>query len=279
MSAKALPAIAIAGIGQSRVINTENGRRVWPLDIDIKKLVGKIVMPFIGSVITRSDCGLSKAVYNEISRQVDGLSLDEDGNEIHELKVERYVNSFRDCTEDEKRYIKRMLPVDKIAAEIGEENFYFFTYNSFGNTEKVVGELDEYIANVMQQRNAQKVNLVPVSLGGTISTAYVNRHGHRGHINRVVGVVPAFDGSSLAIRLIEGGFSEFEEDIIPGELKKLTALLTKKTRENVVDSIFGALQDKVLSRSSIGWGAVPHDDYKRLSAKYKKSENLERICE
>lgn len=279
MSAKVLPAIAIAGIGQSVVINTENGRMVWPFDIDTKKLVSRIVFPFIGSVITRCDAGLSRAVYNEISRQVDGLSLDEDGNEVHKLKVERYPNSFKDCTEKERKYIKRMLPVDKIAAEIGEENFYFFTYNSFGNTEKVVTELDEFITNVMKQRNAEKVNLVPVSLGGTISTAYVNRHGSRKHINRVVGVVPAYDGSSLVIKLIEGGFSEFVEDIIPKELKKLTSLLTKKTRENIVDGIFDALRDKVLLRSSVGWGAVPHDDYEKLSDKYKKSENLERICD
>ncbi len=279
MSSKALPAIAIAGIGQSIVINTENGKRVWPLDIDIKKLVSRIVMPFIGSVITRCDAGLSKAVYNEISRQVDGLALDENGNEVHKLKVERYVNSFKECTEEERKYIKRMLPVDKIAAEIGEENFYFFTYNSFGNTEKVVEELDGFINNVMKQRNAEKVNLVPVSLGGTISTAYVSKHAHRHHINRVVGVVPAFDGSSLAIRLIEGGFSEFEEEIIPKELKKLCSLLTKKTRCNIVDGLFAALQDKVFSRSSVSWGALPHGDYERISAKHKKSENLERICE
>lgn len=279
MSEKALPAIAIAGIGQSRVFNTENGRRVWPIDIDTKKLVGKIVIPFIGSVITRSDSGLSKAVYKELSRQIDGLALDEDGNEIHKLKVERYVNSFRDCTEEERKYIKRMLPVDKIATEIGEENFYFFTYNSFGNTEKVVAELDEFIENVMKQRNAEKVNLVPVSLGGTIATAYVNKHGDRGHINRVVGVVPAFDGSSLAIGLIEGSFAEFEEEIIPKELKKLTALLTKKTRGNIVDGIFDALRDKVLSRSSVGWGAVPHDAYEKIAAKHTRSKNLERICE
>ncbi|MBQ2828834.1 MAG: hypothetical protein IJF20_06285 [Clostridia bacterium] len=279
MTLKSYPAIAIAGIGQSIVRNTENGKRVWPIDIDTKKLVGKIVLPFIGSVITRCDAGLSKAVYKEFSRQIDGLALDEDGNEIHALEVERYKNSFKECSEKERRYIKRMLPVDKIAAEIGEENFYFFTYNSFGNTEKVVAELDEFIENVMKQRNADKVNLVPVSLGGTISTAYVNKHGHRGHINRVVGVVPAYDGSSLAIGLIDGSFSEFEEDIIPKELKKLTSLLTKKTRGNIVDSIFNALRDKVLSRSSVGWGAIPHGDYERLCAKHKRSPNLERICE
>lgn len=279
MPSEIFPAIAIAGVGQSRVINTEDGTRVWPFDIDIKKLIKKIVLPCIGSVITRRDCGLSKAVYDEISSQAEGLSLDEDGNEIHKLQVERYPNSFSKCTEEERKYIRRMLPVDKIATEIGEENFYFFTYNSFGNTEKVVGELDEFIRNVMSERNAEKVNLVPVSLGGTISTAYVNRYGERGHINRVVGVVPAFDGSSLVVKLLEGGFSENEEDIIPNEVKKLCSLLTSETRKNVIDAIFSALQDKVLFRTSIGWGAVPHTDYERLRKSHKLSEKLAKICD
>lgn len=279
MAEKVFPAIAIAGIGQSTVINTENGKRVWPIDVDAKKLALKVVIPFALSVITRCDCGFSKAIYKGFSEQVEGLRLDDDGNEVHELKVERFFNSFKDCTEKEKKYIKRMLPVDKIATETGEENFYFFTYNSFGNTDKVVRELDEFIGNVMKQRNTDKVNLVPVSLGGTIATAYMNRHGHRGHVNRVVGVVPAFDGSCLAVKLISGSFSEFAEDIIPGELKKLCSLLTEKTRGKLVDGIFDALRDTVLLRSSVGWGAIPHADYKKLSAKYKKSEKLDKICE
>ena len=279
MGNKIYPAIAIAGIGQSTVINTENNKRAWPIDFDTKALVGKIVFPFIGSVATRCDCGLSKAVYKEISRQVEGLRLDEDGNEIHKLKVERFHNSFKECTESERKYIRRMLPVDKIACEIGEENFYFFTYNSFGNTEQVISELDKFIDGVLKQRNADKVNLVPVSLGGTISTAYVNKYAHRNNVNRVVGVVPAYDGSSLALKLIEGSFGDNEGDIIPKELKKLTSLLTSKTRKNIVDSIFNALRDVVLSRSSVGWGAVPHKDYEELRSKHKLSENLARICD
>ena len=95
MSLEIYPAIAIAGVGQSRVINTEDGKQVWPFDIDAKKLVKKIALPFIGSVITRCDCGLSKAIYKGVADQVEGLSLDEDGNEIHKLKVERYPESFK----------------------------------------------------------------------------------------------------------------------------------------------------------------------------------------
>lgn len=279
MENKVYPAIAIAGIGQSTVINTENNKRVWPIDFDAKALVKRIVVPFIASVVTRCDCGLSKSVYKEFSRQIDGLRLDEDGNEVHKLKVERFTNSFRECTESERKYIKRMLPVDKIAVEIGEENFYFFTYNSFGNTEKVIAELDEFISEVLKQRNVDKVNLVPVSLGGTISTAYVNKYAFRNNVNRVVGVVPAYDGSSLALKLIEGSFADNESDIIPKELSKLTSLLTSKTRKNIIDNVFSALRDTVLSRSSVGWGAVPHEDYEDLRSKHKISDKLAKICD
>ncbi|MBP3330278.1 MAG: hypothetical protein J6L89_05530 [Clostridia bacterium] len=279
MSEKIYPAIAIAGVGQSRVINTENNKRVWPIDFDAKALVKKIVFPFIFSVISRKDSGISDAVYKEFSRQIEGLRLDEDGNEMHKLKVERYENSFKECTQEERKYIKRMLPVDKIAAEIGEENFYFFTYNSFGNIEKVIDELDEFIDNVMKKRNVDKVNLVPVSLGGTVSTAYLDKYADKNNINKVVGVVPAYDGSSLVIGLIEGDFSKYEEDIIPKELAKLTSLLTEQTRKNIIDSVFRALRDVVIYRTSVGWGAVPHEEYERLSSAYKMSEKLRKICD
>ena len=279
MSEKIYPAIAIAGVGQSRVINTENNKRVWPIDFDAKALVKKIVFPFIFSVVSRKDSGISDAVYKEFSRQIEGLRLDEDGNEMHKLKVERYENSFKECTQEERKYIKRMLPVDKIAAEIGEENFYFFTYNSFGNIEKVIDELDEFIDNVMKKRNVDKVNLVPVSLGGTVSTAYLDKYADKNNINKVVGVVPAYDGSSLVIGLIEGDFSKYEEDIIPKELAKLTSLLTEQTRKNIIDSVFRALRDVVIYRTSVGWGAVPHEEYERLSSAHKMSEKQRKICD
>ena len=279
MSEKIYPAIAIAGVGQSRVINTEDGKQVWPIDFDAKALVKKIVFPVLGSVITRKDCCLSKAVYKEFAKQIEGLRLDEDGNEVHKLQVERYKKSFSECTEDERGYIKRMLPVDKIASEIGEENFYFFTYNSFGNIEQITGDLDLYISDVMKDRGVDKVNLVPVSLGGTVSTAYLNKYAHKNNVNKVVGVVPAYDGSTLVTCLLERDFSEAEEDIIPKELQKLTALLTPETRKNVINSIFSALRDVVLYRSSVGWGAVPHEEYERLISTQKMSGKLRSICD
>ncbi len=278
MCEKTLPAIAIAGIGQSRVNLAETGERVFPPNVNTKRIIKKIVFPFLASAVFKKDIGLSNSVYNAVKDELEYLSLDEAGHEKYNLIVERFNDSFKASSESEKKFILRMLPADKIAGEIGEENFYFYTYNSFGDTEKIVDELHEFILNVLKQKGTDKVNLVPVSLGGTVATAYLTKYGNLKKVNRVVGVVPAFDGSSLITKILEGDFSKCADDVLPREIKKLTNLLSEKTRGNLAQSIINAFRDKVLLSSNMAWGAIPHEDFLREAEKFNLQGQLKQTC-
>lgn len=60
------PCIIIPGIGQSKVIETdENGeklRNLWPFDPDVDALVKKITPSGIRMMLLRRDCGFSSAL-------------------------------------------------------------------------------------------------------------------------------------------------------------------------------------------------------------------------
>lgn len=273
-----LPSIAIAGVGQSRVYLTGTDKRVFPPDINTKNIVKKIIFPFIMSAILRHDCKLSSAIYNAVKDELEELSLDENGHEKYNLTVERFTKSFKQSSEKERKFILRMLPANKIAEKIGEDNFYFFTYNSFGDTEKIIDELHEYILNVIKEKGTKKVNLVPVSLGGTVLTAYLTKYGQEKKVHRVVGVVPAFDGSSLAVKILEGDFRGCYNDILPKEIARFTRLLTEKTKGNVAESIIKAFVDKIFVNSPMAWGAVPHTDFVRLCEKFGLTGELKNTC-
>ncbi len=276
---KALPTIAIAGVGQSRVYLSGTDIRVFPPDIDAKKLVGKITLPFLLSVILRRDVCLSKSLYKAVCASLEYLSLDENGHEKHQLCVEGFSKSFSDLDEKDKKFIRRMLPADKIASKIGEENFYFYTYNSFGDTEKIIDQLHSFILAVAEEKGVERVNLAPVSLGGTVATAYLSKYGNEKKVHRVVGVVPAYDGSSLACKIFDGDFTSLADEIIPRELKKVTALLPEKLVGRLAQTVINAFRDKVFLNSPMAWGAVPHDDYVRLRDKLGIKGNLRKTCD
>ena len=60
---------------------------------------------------------------------------------------------------------------------------FFFAYNSFGQPYETAKALDSYIQNVKRLTGSDKVNLVPVSLGGSVATAYFDAYKERDDIH------------------------------------------------------------------------------------------------
>ena len=51
--------------------------------------------------------------------------------------------------------------------------------------------LREFIAMVKEQRQCEKVDLIPVSMGATVAEMYFELYGADQDVKRVIGVVPA----------------------------------------------------------------------------------------
>ena len=274
------PVVIVPGIGQSKVVELnaagEAVRTVWPLDVDPQLMVSKLKNPFAKMMIFRRDAGFSDAAAEAVAQAADGIATNPDGSMKHTLRAVTYPGPVAECTEDEKRYINKMAPVQMLGRTIGEENIFFFAYNSFGMPYGIAADLHEYVEAVKRRTGSDKVNFLPLSLGGAMMTAYLDAYGSA-DIHRIIYIVPALQGTrtisdvfrkdlhtedfaSVLGMLAGGKTAETLQKVLP----MLPEGVAQKTAEKVVDAVLSA----VLTGSGAMWACLPPEDYETLAAQY-----------
>ena len=100
------PCIIIPGIGQSRVIETdENGekiRNLWPFDPDIDALVKSVAPSAARMMLLRRDCGFTAALDKAVRTMLEPLSCTPDSMRKVRAEVVGYYRPVGECTAGEK---------------------------------------------------------------------------------------------------------------------------------------------------------------------------------
>lgn len=288
------PTILIHGIGQAKtfmldedgndaVDSSDNKITGWPLYFDIPRLVARLIAPLVLSLITQKDCGLSKTAYNAVYDAMEYIAYNEDGTPKNDFRVENYGNrSVAECTEEEKETIYDHVPIKGYTDVVGEENLYYFAYNSFGDMYGIVDNLEKLIEKAKKDTGKDKVNLLPISLGGAVSVAYVGEHPQGEDINKIVLVVPAADGSEIVGKIMLGQLDYSDAGLYRNMFTKLCGedtytgwlinigirILPKNVVIGLLDGVASGLADSALARVTTMWGLVPSSMYDELAEKY-----------
>ena len=278
---KHTPCVILPGIGQSKVelvdVNGKKLKMAWPLDIEGEEVLGELKMPLAKMMLLRRDAGFSDKVNSLFCEIADPIATLPDGSMKNTLRVVEYPQSLKECSPDEKRYIYKMVPLQMLSDRIGEENLFFFSYNSFGDTYEIAKELSDFIDMVKEKTGSDKVNLVPVSLGGALSTAYLQLFRHKKDIKRVMYFVAALGGSHLIADVMEknikpeNGISMIEmlgDKSTADKAEGFIKLLPKGVFEATIDKALSAINDTVLGNSLMMWGIIPTERYPALSKLY-----------
>ena len=277
------PTVIVPGIGQSKVdlLNNSGGRvkSAWPLDLDEKKLIAEIAPSIIRAIVLRRDAGMCACVTKALTNALEPLASTRDGFPKAQLRVVEYPNSVADCTPDERRYIYKMVPMEELGEVIGEDHLFFFAYHSFGQPYETARQLHLFIQNVKEKTGHDKVNLVPVSLGGSVSIAYFDAYGDRGDIHRVMNFVPAMNGSTLIADVLSGDidFSAAEElfsllfnNSTAKKVSKVLSLMPDGLDEEFMKAVLSAARDVIFVNSPAMWAVVPRERYEALRDTYLK---------
>lgn len=281
MADKYTPCVIVPGIGQSKVeLLDENGNKIkmaWQLDVDTDAIVKQLKFPLIRSIIFRSDMGLSKKMKSVIAEVADPVATRDDGTMKNPVRVVDYPQSLADCTEEERNYIYRMVPMQRLSKIIGEDKMYFFAYNSFGEPYETARMLNDFIQQIKKEHNCDKVNLVPVSMGGAVSIAYFDAYGHQNDIDRVMYFVAALQGTPVisdlmalnikteqALSLVEFMFPRKVAEL----LGKILKLLPKKVSDKLMYSTMEGLNEVAILRCPSLWSTIPPTEYETLSRKH-----------
>ena len=281
MAEKYTPCVIIPGIGQSMIeLLDENNNKIkmaWQLQVDTDRIISELKAPLVKSVLLRRDMGLSDKMYQVVAETADPVATNIDGTMKNNVRVVTYPQSLKDCTEEERRYIYRMVPVQKLSSIIGEDKMYFFAFNSFGQPYEIAKDLNDFIQQVKKEHDCEQVNIIPISLGGAMSIAYFDAYGHQNDIKRVLYFVGALQGTPVISDLLDMNISSDNalsliEFLFPRKtaemLGKLLNVLPKNTASKLIDASMRSLIDTAIANCPALWATVPPEKYEALAKKY-----------
>ena len=303
-----VPTIIIPGISQSvSYLADENGNPAVNsngeelsgglLIIDSSTLpgvlAGTVAGPLVTSLLSQADVGLSDAVYDTVTQVFSIQASGKDGKAKENLKTITYDYPVAEMSEDDRDYFYRMIPMKSVVDEIGgEENLYFFTFPLISDPFISAASLDKYIQMVKEQRGCDKVNIVTISLGGTILTAYLEMKKDTNYedINKVLNVVSCLQGTDVMGDFYLRNFNIedefFFQEFLPMVMKEMNGYATlghiinialKIFPRDVIENILTAAVDGILDTLMLNcpqfWAMIPTDRYDDVIEKYSYIKN------
>lgn len=304
-----VPTIIMPGIGQSESTYTNaNGKEIHGglLLIDDTDLVSKIIktlaLPLLSSILTQKvDEDLADAVYTTVKDLFYVQASDKEGNAVNELVLDYYPYPLSQFNEDDKGWFYRMLPMEPVIEEMnkvygvdGEDYTYLYTFQLISDPMKSAEGLFDYIEMVKEQTDSDKVNLVAISLGGTILSAYcdlvMEKGGDFSDINNIINIVACLNGTDLFADFFArnwnladeflmdeyitavceaNGLQPYMASIIKIAVQKI---IPKDVLYTILTGAMDALLDNMLVNCPQFWAMVPAERYEELADRYLVGE-------
>lgn len=213
------------------------------------------------------------------------IRCDANGQPVYNVDAEHYNYSFAECTEEEKAGILDSIPIQDYIDVAGEDHLYFYSYNSLGNLNDITKGLYDYIQLVKEETGHDKVNIVPISQGGTICNNLLEYYPQvMNDLHRIIYVVPALDGTELISSLYKNGFNCADDALygymMPSLLGEETGalvnivlrILPKSVLKNALNETIQTLIQDYLINSTTMWAFVTSADYPSLADRYLSGE-------
>ncbi len=301
--------IIMPGIGQSdSSFTTESGNTVSGglILLDDEGLVGKILktlaLPLIASILTQKvDEDLPQAVYDTICDLFYIQASDKEGNAKNDLVLKEYPYSLSNFNEDDKGWFYRMIPMEPVIDEMNEvygandatynaeDYVYLYTFQLISDPMLSAQKLFDYIQMVKDQTKCTKVNLVSLSLGGTIMTAYcdlvMEKGGDFSDINKIVNVVACLNGTDLFADFYarewnladEFLYDEYIDLIVEANglqpymsslIKIVLKIIPKQVLYTILTGAIEGILDTLIVNCPQFWAMVPGERYEGLADRY-----------
>ena len=282
------PVIIVHGMSQNNTyLVDENGEWVpdetgyvtgWPLEIDVMPLVKRALPNMLLSIMFRKDVGLTDAMYEGTYNALSLIEKDNDGKYINNIEVPCYEMPMSELPEDVKEEYYTFLPIQELSEIIGEDDVYYFGYDSLGDVMHETEKLHHYIHDVVLPKSPNgQVKLCHISLGGTLAINYLETYPEDYElIKKMVFVIPAIDGSDIIGDLLTGNLSVFYDDntlyedlfvTLLGEtplaylLNVVLRILPSDVLKSALGGLANGLVDIAALRSTMIWALCPDAYY------------------
>ncbi len=298
------PTIIVPGNAQSSVCVTDddgnflhdkNGNQIaaFPAYFPMKQVISRMAFPVLASLFSQRDVGLSDAFADIIDLSFGINACDLNGKVVTNVVTEKFFYPYSECSEYEKSLINMHIPLEKYPTALPKDHLYYFAYNSMGNHMDIANELYDYIQIVREQTGHDKVNLVPMSQGATITSTMLDYKPEvMDQLHKVLFVVPAISGTALFGDVMTGRISFLNKDYLYNGFFEDMRLLDEHTAR-LIEVALRVLPDEVLMktvnkgvahlientivRSTSMWALVPPEDYPAAAERYLSSPEMANI--
>ena len=278
------PTVVIHGIGQSKTYLYENdeiavdedGKQItgWPIYANTKYIIKNLLWPLVKMLVTQRDDGFVESFRKTLEGTLYVNAFDSNGKNVYDVRVKKYPQSVAKCTDEDKEEIYGNVPIDGFSKVAGEDHLYYFAYNSFGNNSEITDELYNFIGQIKRETGHDKINVVAISLGGTIANSLFDRYPELyPSLDRVVYIVPALDGSNIVGDIYLGKLSTSDEMLYKNLLPKLVGgaegyllnavirMMPKQILLDTLDATVDGLTNVILRNCTTMWSLVPEAYY------------------
>ena len=244
---------------------------------NVTDIVAELITPLLSSVITRTDAELSSTVHDYMYEIFKPFALNDDGSYVYNRVVRSFNLPYSQLPREDQLHVYGHISLNSLPKAYDDVR-YFFTYDSFGSIIDAANKFHDYLHNiVMAQTGADKLDIVPISQGGTVFAMWLDLYPEDAkYIRKVVNFVPAFDGSEIVGDIATDSVNIYDiekvhEEILPALLPDsdlayqislaLRVALDTETTEKLLRSAVDAARDILLRKSSMMWGLCPAEDY------------------
>lgn len=246
--------------------------------------LGVFLFQFIAGIFTgnRNYGGTVKSLASEL---FDYNIIDENGKlpenvitPLHVRPLSEYPYHYNEKGElksEAKSRFYSSIPCAEAAEEkLGddyEDYLYCFNYSAFSYTSDNVKKLHEFIETILRNNKvgADKVVLVPMSMGASVVSAYLNKYPDvsDNHVSRVVSIVGCWNGSDVVTDLLNLAYTEDSADkfyytLLPGLLNSMFGDGIRKSK--LPDCVKGTLSETSGSLILMLLRFLPKEDLRNL---------------
>ena len=231
-----LPTIIVPGLFQSETkyydengnvaLNANGEEYVMPFFMDtteeiIVKALTEALVPISELLIKQEDKDqkAAHAVADVLCETLMGKQkLDENGQFINDIRATEYFGSFDTLSAHDQETILEHFPMEYYIEHAGADKLYVFSYASLDNMISIANNLYDFIQFVKEDSGYDKVNIVPISQGGSVANALMQIYNEKDRslaedINKMVFAVPALNGSTLVGEIMEYGLIDEDNEI------------------------------------------------------------------
>ena len=297
------PVVFVTGIGQSQTyvynedgsVKADGNLFVINTEFNLKDYltIAVLASELIGTIFTGADLVDSKTTSALVKSLFKYCIIDEEGKHVDNVETPCYKCPVSEYNEEAKSIFNNRIPCGDFLDEIGEENVYCFNYSPFTNLYNEVDNLDSFINDVvLEQTGAEKVILVPMSMGAAVVSAYLDEYADKQQVSKVISIVGAWDGSDVFADLIERKYSADAPDLVyNGIVSEMIGepvgylvniflrVMPKQTVTNLINTILGSLIDDFILKTPSLLALIPSERYPAIAEEYLSDESLSYIRE